>query len=99
MMYKITCHDDALRRMLDVVMDFVPEPTDMVFDLVDSVEADDTPVSVYQCRECDATEHYCLTEEEFWYECPRCGEIAMELAVNVAVVIQGDCVVYRRADE
>ncbi len=64
----------------------------LIFDLDESIIADEVQTRISQCQTCDLTIHQNLGE--YFDECPRCGEDHLVELVDVQLVIQGSIVVH-----
>jgi len=65
----------------------------LIFDLNESVDANEVETRIVQCKTCDLTIHSTLSVDEITH-CPRCGEDHLKTMVNVFLVIQGSVVVH-----
>ena len=97
MIYDINNEEDALKVLKDIVNDFTAAHT-LVWDLHIMLCLDDIPISVYQCRACDAVEYY-HAGEPVHSACPYCGKETMELAAEVDMIVRDEKVLYRKGDQ
>ena len=68
--------------------EFIP----IVFDLIESIDANDVQTRISRCPTCNRVIYQNLGA--YLNECPRCREDHLQVLVDVMLVIQGSIVIY-----
>ena len=95
MIHNIQSSVQALAILRDVASDhYEPAFHTTIFDLDESLDSNDVPTCLSQCRTCDLTVDF-KTDQDPVIRCPRCGEEELKVIAVAEMVVQGSVVLWR----